>query len=493
VSVTASDGYHSCAVLQNGTVRCWGDNVSGQLGDGTRTRSSAPVEAVGLNTAVSVSSGDFHTCALLSDGRINCWGLNWSGQLGDGTQNDSYVPVPVSGIDRAIAMSVGVIHTCAVLQDGTARCWGNNANGQIGDGTTTDRHTPVIVSGITTATSAVAAGNNDSCTVVRGGLVKCWGMNTYGELGIGTTVDVSLPASVVGINATWSSSNSTVATIDATGLATAVGAGAATITATFEGRTGDASLVVGTLPVLTVALDGDGVVTSNSGGINCGTSCSSTYDQNTVATLTATPLNGFAFIAWSGCDSVSTTACTVTMNTERWVSATFRQPTLTLTKIGPGSGAVLSTDPRIDCGPSMSTCVASFESSATMTLTASPVQGSQFTAWTGCEANGRFCGVTMDGSKTVTARFALLRFMLTVEKPGIGRGTVTSTAGGLNCGSACIASYDYGTVVTLTATPATGSIFKGWNGCDATSDNVCTVAIRADTWVSANFLGVPLP
>jgi alpha-tubulin suppressor-like RCC1 family protein len=81
VAVTASDGYHSCAVLQDGTVRCWGDNVSGQLGDGTRTGASMPVTVTGISTAVKVSSGDFHTCALLQGGTVSCWGLNTYGQL----------------------------------------------------------------------------------------------------------------------------------------------------------------------------------------------------------------------------------------------------------------------------------------------------------------------------------------------------------------------------------------------------------------------------
>src|SRR5205814_7198482 len=117
VSVTASDGYHSCAALQDGTVRCWGDNVNGQLGDGSRTRASTPVSASGVTSALAVSSGDFHTCALLRDGGVSCWGLNYSGQLGDGTGNSSDTAVRVSGISTAVSLSVGVIHTCAVLQD----------------------------------------------------------------------------------------------------------------------------------------------------------------------------------------------------------------------------------------------------------------------------------------------------------------------------------------------------------------------------------------
>jgi alpha-tubulin suppressor-like RCC1 family protein len=233
VAVTASDGYHSCAVLQDGTVRCWGDNVSGQLGDGTRNGTSTPLTVPGITTAVNVSSGDYHTCALLQGGAVSCWGLNFSGQLGDGTGADSDTPVQVSGISTAVGVSAGVLHSCAALQDGTARCWGYNSNGQIGNGTHNDAYAPAIVSGIASALS-IAAGNSDSCAVLQGGLVRCWGMNTYGELGNGTTADADTPAVVVDINPTWTSSDSTVATIDAAGLAVGRRSGSATITATFD-------------------------------------------------------------------------------------------------------------------------------------------------------------------------------------------------------------------------------------------------------------------
>lgn len=494
VSVTASDGYHSCAVLQDGTVRCWGDNVSGQLGDGSRNRSSTPVTVASITTAITVGSGDFHTCARLSDGRVSCWGLNYSGQLGDGTANDSETPVLVSGISTAVGVSVGVVHTCAVLQDGTARCWGNNSNGQVGDGTTTNRFAPVSVSGITTATSAVAAGNNDSCLVLRGGLVRCWGMNTYGELGTGATSDTSTPTAVAGINATWTSGDTSVATIDATGLATGVGPGSATIMAAFGGRTGSATLTVLGPRTLTVALDGSGIVTSNPAGIDCGASCSASYGHDTVVTLTAAPTTGFNFIAWSGCDSVSTTTCAVTMTAARSISASFKKPTLTLSKAGNGRGYVLSSEPGIDCPPNVSGCMASYDSGTSLTLAASPAEGSSLDGWTGCDASdGSFCQLTMNASKPVTATFTLLRFALSVDKPGIGAGTVTSSPGGIDCGSTCSTSYDYGTVVTLTASPALGSLFVGWNGCDAASGATCAVTIGAARSVSANFVGVPIP
>jgi alpha-tubulin suppressor-like RCC1 family protein len=268
VAITSSDGYHSCAILQDGTVKCWGDNSSGQLGDGSRTTAVTPTTVARITTAVAVTSGDFHTCALLADRTVSCWGLNFSGQLGDGTGWDSNTPVQVSGIGTAVAVSAGVIHTCAVLDDGTARCWGYNSSGQLGDGTTTNAYSPVVVGGITTANGPVAAGNNDSCVLLLGGLVRCWGMNTYGELGNGTTNDARTPSVVVGINATWDSSDSTVATVDATGLATSHGPGSTTITATFNGANG-------TRPHRRQrprlgGRNGSGIVTSAQ-GIDCGT------------------------------------------------------------------------------------------------------------------------------------------------------------------------------------------------------------------------------
>src|SRR5206468_1449708 len=240
-----------------------------------------------------------------------CWGLNWTGQLGDGTGNDSDTPVLVSGISNAVSVSAGVIHSCAALSDGTAKCWGYNANGQIGDGTANNAYAPAAVSGITSALN-ISAGNDDSCAVLAGGLVRCWGINTYGQLGNGTTADAATPTVVVDINPTWTSSDATVATIDATGLATAVGPGSATMTATFDfwgvpwdrsiprqHRSGSTTLTVGDRPTLTVVREGDGRVTSSPVGIDCGSTCSAVFDLNAAVTLTAAPINGSNFSGWN--------------------------------------------------------------------------------------------------------------------------------------------------------------------------------------------------
>src|SRR5437867_4270855 len=194
--------FHTCARLQDGTVRCWGLNDSGQLGDGTTTNASTPVAVPGVGGAAAVSGGGFHTCARFPDGTLECWGRNDSGQLGDPatTSFNSVTPVRVTGITSAIAVAAGGFHTCALLADGTVRCWGENDFGQLGNGTsdptpgtpTTVNSTPVTVSGITTAV-AISAGGWHTCALLRGGTVQCWGENTYGQLGDGATIAPPAP------------------------------------------------------------------------------------------------------------------------------------------------------------------------------------------------------------------------------------------------------------------------------------------------------------
>ncbi len=197
-TVVAADNNHSCAALSDGTVKCWGKNYYGGLGNGTTTNSSVPVSVSGITTATAVSAGSGHSCALLSDGMVKCWGYNAYGELGDGTTTSSNVPVSVSGITTATAVSAGSYHNCALLSDGTVKCWGDNYYGGLGDGTTTSSNVPVSVSGITTAT-AVSAGTVHSCALLSDGTVKCWGDNSYGKLGDGTTTNSSVPVSVSGI------------------------------------------------------------------------------------------------------------------------------------------------------------------------------------------------------------------------------------------------------------------------------------------------------
>lgn len=163
---------HTCALLSNGTVKCWGSNADGQLGDDT-TASWPYVRVSGIVNAIQVSAGRSHTCALLSSRKIKCWG--------DGDA----APTPVSGITNAIEVSAGADHTCALLSNRAIECWGSNDYGQLGDGTTTSRPTPVEVSGISNAVQ-VSAGVVYTCAVLGNGAVKCWGLNDDGQLGVGT-------------------------------------------------------------------------------------------------------------------------------------------------------------------------------------------------------------------------------------------------------------------------------------------------------------------
>src|SRR5947208_4628233 len=137
-AATAVDlgAFYSCALLQDGTVRCWGQNDLGQLGDGTTTNASTPVAVAGIGGAAALTAGGFHTCVRFPDGTIQCWGRNNAGQLGDPgtTAFQSPTPVRVAGL-TATAVTAGGFHTCALPGDGTVRCWGQNDLGQLGNGT----------------------------------------------------------------------------------------------------------------------------------------------------------------------------------------------------------------------------------------------------------------------------------------------------------------------------------------------------------------------
>mgnify|MGYP001004224740 CR=1 FL=1 len=190
---------HACAVVSDGTIRCWGDNTFGQLGDGTTVDRLSPAIVPGLNGIVQVGVGQDFTCALDQSQRVHCWGRNVNGQLGDGTTTDRMVPMVISTMASAEQLAVGDDFACASRSNGSVSCWGSNAFGQLGDGTTTYRTTPVYVmetAGFNYNASKVTAGARHACGVSVMGAVSCWGDNTFGQLGDGTTVKKHNPVVV---------------------------------------------------------------------------------------------------------------------------------------------------------------------------------------------------------------------------------------------------------------------------------------------------------
>ena len=139
---------------------------------------------------------------MLNTGAVNCWGRNSNGQLGNGTTTDSSAPVAVSAFTdvsaTAVSITAGSFHTCAVLNTGAVNCWGTNSFGRLGNGTTTDSSVPVAVAAFTDGATAVSitAGDFHTCALLNTGAVNCWGCNGYGQLGNDTTTDSSVPVAV---------------------------------------------------------------------------------------------------------------------------------------------------------------------------------------------------------------------------------------------------------------------------------------------------------
>jgi cysteine-rich repeat protein len=205
----SSGDNHTCALMTTGAVMCWGGNESGQLGIGSTTGSMVPVDVTSLSTGVLqvcaggtrlFAAGSPFACAVLAGGAVKCWGANANGQLGDGSTIDRLAPVDVTGISSGAAtVATGAFHACALMAGGGVKCWGLNSSGQLGDGTSTNRRTPVDVTGLGSAAVAVSAGGYHTCAVLDTGEVQCWGMNLFGELGDGTSASSSRPVTAFGI------------------------------------------------------------------------------------------------------------------------------------------------------------------------------------------------------------------------------------------------------------------------------------------------------
>lgn len=210
VAAVSTGERHTCALTTSGRVKCWGGNFRGQLGDGTFAARHTAVEVPGLDAGVvSLSAGSNHTCAVLSNGEVQCWGDDVFGQLGnglaylDGGSPDSARSSAgmVLGLDAGVAaVSAGGAHTCVLTSGGGVKCWGDATYGQLGEGSRyAVKPLPVDVVGLSSGASAVSAGSYFTCALTQAGAALCWGANYSGQVGDGSDTPRTTPVEVVGL------------------------------------------------------------------------------------------------------------------------------------------------------------------------------------------------------------------------------------------------------------------------------------------------------
>jgi alpha-tubulin suppressor-like RCC1 family protein len=205
---------HACAIVGTG-IRCWGYNDHGGLGDNTHNTTATPVSVVGLlafpdTSPLALAAGEGHTCAIVTGGQVRCWGYGLTGELGNGVRASSNAPVTVAGVQDARAIGSSYSHTCALLASGGVRCWGNNQFGQLAIPGGIDQPTPVTVAGLGTPATDIACGGGNfaiggtgyrtgqSCAIVNKA-VLCWGDNQFGQLGTGGYLASVTPVMVQGL------------------------------------------------------------------------------------------------------------------------------------------------------------------------------------------------------------------------------------------------------------------------------------------------------
>lgn len=196
----SAGGLHACGVKTNGGVECWGAGLYGELGNESEESSSSGVAVQQLEPAAAVGAGGLNTCALTIGERVKCWGNGIWGQLGDHGTGTSLIPVRAEGIEKAVGLATGPEHSCALLSTGRVMCWGRNELGALGrqqpEGTS---DVPLEVTGLTGVTQ-LTAGDEDTCALLAGGTIDCWGLDTSGQLGHGAGTETSrTPVPVSGI------------------------------------------------------------------------------------------------------------------------------------------------------------------------------------------------------------------------------------------------------------------------------------------------------
>ncbi len=185
--------YHSCGITDEAQLKCWGKNDSGQIGDGTTANKLVPTLIDSSVAYSAVSPGTFHTCAITNGGVLKCWGKNNYGQLGNNSTTNASTPQIIDPGVSYLRVSAHDSHTCAITTGGVLKCWGDQSYGKQGDGYTSgSKYIPTVVdSGV--AYSYVTTGYDSTCAITSGGVLKCFGFNSYGQIGNGTTTNATSP------------------------------------------------------------------------------------------------------------------------------------------------------------------------------------------------------------------------------------------------------------------------------------------------------------
>ena len=350
-----------------------------------------------------------------------------------------------------------------------------------------------------------AACSTDTHTTAGGGsftpigsiaLVPAAATLQVGEtLAVSATVTAAAGGTLAGVALTWSTSNSTVATIDQSGKVVAVAAGEADIAAAAQGISGSAHLkVVPPAPAmvtLSVSITGSGAVTGP-GGFNCASgTCTANFAKGTTVALEAAAASGSVFSAWGGaCTGAG--PCSVVLSSTQSVSAAFEPAGArhTVTVAISGSGTVTSSSPGLSCSGAGSTCSAIFTTGASLSLVATPAAGFFFGGWTGagCGAASA-CDLTVTSDLNLTAAFTA---GATLSVAVVGSGSVVSTPAAIACPGTCASALPLGSNVTLSATPSSGFAFTGWSGGGCSGTLPCTLALTAAASVTATFTAEPI-
>jgi alpha-tubulin suppressor-like RCC1 family protein len=312
VAIAAGSDF-AVALLGDGTVRVWGEDIFGQTGDGTGAQSGClcvtqPTVVPGVSGAMAISAGLHWVSALLRDGTVEDWGGNFDGELGNGTVTAGTPclclgPVAASGVSGAKAIAAGGFHGTATLASGSVKAWGFNGFGQLGNGTFTESPTgcscipaPALVSGLMEPL-AIAGGGEHSIALLANGGVEAWGRDVKGQLGVGA-VDLNLPTAVGGISG-------------ASGVSTGPNTSFA---------------LIGPSQSLKVSLEGAGSGTvGGPTGILCPSACEGHYPQSQVEILRAEPSPGSGFAGFSG-PCTGTAPCQVKLGQDQSLTATFGPP-----------------------------------------------------------------------------------------------------------------------------------------------------------------------